>query len=152
MYKAILAGLAAVPLLTMLGCESKLQAPQSSRRDLWIGIYADSDDTTKCDIDSPSHNLSYKRQDQLRWYSVDRKKYQVVFEKSPPNPSPGTPFLDSHQQPRFTFDVPKTAAGVKSGEPVPGARGQYFAYGIKDQNDSVCKDAKSADPGVNIKP
>jgi hypothetical protein len=28
----------------------------------------------------------------------------------------------------------------------------YFAYGIKDQNGNVCKDAKSNDPGVNIKP
>jgi hypothetical protein len=145
----MLAGLVAVALLTMPGCEKKRQPAQGSARDLWIGISTD-DDPTKCDIDFPSQNLSRKKHDQLRWYSVDQKQYQVVFE--PSNPSPGTPFEDSQNQPRSTFNVPTTPAGLKSGEPVQGTVGKYFAYGIKDQNGNVCKDAKSADPGVNIKP
>jgi hypothetical protein len=152
MYKAISVGCFALLLLTMMGCESRFQPAQSSGRDLWIGIYTDSVDPTKCDMDSPSHNLSYNRRDQLRWYSVDAKQYQVVFEPSPPNPTPGSPFQDNQSQPRFTFNVPTTGVGVKSGKPIPGAVGKYFAYGIKDQNGNVCKDAKSTDPGVNIKP
>jgi hypothetical protein len=145
MYKAISTGCLAVVLLTMLGCESKVQPAQGSGRDLWTGIYTDPDDATKCDIDFPTQNLSHKKHDQIRWYSADQKAYQVVFEPSPPNPSPGSPF------PQQTFVVPTTAGGVKSGEPIPGVLG-YFAYGIKFNNGNVCKDPKSADPGVNIKP
>ena len=42
MHKAISTGCLAVVLLTMLGCESKVQPPaQGSGRDLWTGIYTD---------------------------------------------------------------------------------------------------------------
>ena len=81
-----------------------------------------------------------------------RTRIKYRSEPSPPNPSPGTPFEDNQHQPIFTFNVPTTPGGVKSGEPIPGAVGKYFAYGIKDNNGNVCKDASSADPGVNIKP
>jgi hypothetical protein len=151
MYKAISTGCLAVVLLTMLGCESKVQPAQGSGRDLWTGIYTDPDDATKCDIDFPTQNLSHKRHDQIRWYSADQKAYQVFFEPSPPNPSPGSPFQDNQNHPRPTFDVPTTPEGVKSGEPIQGALG-YFAYGISFYKGNVCKDPKSADPGVNIKP
>ena len=152
MYKAISVGCLALLLLTTMGCcEHRFRPMQSQGRDLWIGIYTDPSDPTKCDMDSPSNNLSYSRQDQLRWYAVDSKKYQVVFEPAPPNPDPGSPFQDNQNQPRFTFDVPNTAAGVRSGKPIH-ILGVYFAYGIKDQNGVVCKDPKSNDPGVNIKP
>jgi hypothetical protein len=152
MYKAISIGCLAGALLAILACERKFQGKQGSGRDLWIGISTNLFVATKCDIDFPSQNLSQKKHDQLRWYSADQNTYQIVFEPSPPNPSPGTPFEDHQHQPIFTFNVPTTAAGVKSGEPILGALGKYFAYGIKDNNGNVCKDASSADPGVNIKP
>jgi hypothetical protein len=151
MDKAISVGCLASLLLITMGCEHRFRPMQGLGRDLWIGIYTDPTDPTKCEMDAASQNLSYGRQDQLRWYSVDSKKYQVVFEPAPPNPDPGSPFQDSQNQPRLTFDVPTTAAGVGSGKPIHKL-GVYFAYGIKDQNGKVCKDPKSSDPGVNIKP
>jgi hypothetical protein len=145
MYKAISAGLLAIGLLTTLSCQSKYRVGvQDTGRDLLIGIITDDDDPKQCDIDFPSQNIRKKAHDQLRWYSIDKKLYQVVFAT--------TPFEDSQHHPRFTFDVPSTAAGVGSGEPVRGAPGQYFAYGIKNDKGKVCKDPASDDPGVHIKP
>lgn len=143
MSKALSIACLAVLLLTVLGCERKFHPMQGSARDLWIGIYTDEVDDTKCHIDFPTQNLSKKKHDQLRWYSADQNTYQVVFGTS----HPGTPFKD-HDQPKFTFDVPSNWGGVKSGEPTELG---YFPYGITNRK-GLCKDPQSDDPGVNVKP
>lgn len=145
MSKALTIACLAVLLLTMLGCERRFHPMQGSARDLWIGIYTDEVDDKKCHIDFPTQNLSKKKHDQLRWYSADQQTYHVVFATA----SPGTPFKD-HDQLKYTFDVPWTGEGVKSGEPISTADG-YYPYGITNGK-GLCKDPRSDDPGVNVKP
>jgi hypothetical protein len=142
---------ACIFLLMALGCQHTPKQPEMAQggRVMTVSIYMLTPDPG-CEVDYSKANLHAKRKQQVSWQSLDQA-YTVVFQPTPPgtiNPSPGTPFVDSNNQPVYQFPVPGGGA-VKSGVPVVKAK-PYFEYSVTDSNGNVCKSA--ADPGLNIQP
>jgi hypothetical protein len=137
----------ALVLLISGGCQQQRGGTptDSLNRVLPIGIYMVA---TGCDVDYPTVNLRRLLKHRVSWQSADGQQYVVIFQPNPPgsNPKPGTPFVDSNNQPVFKFAVPANG-DVKSGVPVVDG---YFEYSINDSSGKECKDAK--DPGVSVKP
>jgi hypothetical protein len=142
-YQAISIALVIVPLT---GCQ-RTPTKSNSHRVLPNGIYTVK--TGVCDVDNPSMNLRKSMLHEVRWDSIDAQQYTVIFQTTPPgpNPGPGTPFVDSNNNPVFRFAVP-ASGGIRSG--VPGSSMGYFEYSINDSGGKECKNAK--DPGLNVKP
>jgi hypothetical protein len=130
-------------LLVAAGCHRQPNVtPPGSNRVLPNGIYMVA---TGCDVDYPTVNLRRSLNHQVSWQSADGQQYAVVFQPAL-NPKPGTPFVDNHNQPVFSFTVPPNGH-VNSSVPIIDG---YFAYSVNDSNGKECKNA--TDPGVSIKP
>jgi hypothetical protein len=138
-HRAVASGLILWLLVGSVGCRQQMQP--STGRKLPVGIQME-EGGKGCYPDYNSVTLNKKKHDEVRWSSLDNHAYTVYF-------TPSTPFRQG-QNPQYTFDVP-AVGHVDSGPPTQDATGNY-AYGIKLQDGTICKDPKSDDPGVHIKP
>jgi hypothetical protein len=113
---------------------------QDDNRSFRIYIYADPNQLpnqpSQCFVDWPQATLWKNKHHTAKWVSDDSAAYTVDFTLGN-----GSPFSQT------TFLV-QANGEVPSGQLAQTASG-YYAYGIRDANNNICKPA--SDPGVYVK-
>jgi len=105
-------------------------------RSFRIYIYGDPTQPGQCLVDLPQATLWKNKHHTAKWVSDDGAAYTVDFTLGN-----GSPFSQT------TFLVPANGE-VSSGQLAQTSSG-YYAYGVKDANNTTCK--PSSDPGVYVK-